>query len=179
MRAVRGALGAVLGFLLWPLPVLAGSPAPVARLYLTYAYEWSGYRCSENVPGDTTRVVNSDQALTTDASLQRLDLGLANVTGAILREVRMTLDVPHEVKVSRHPAAQWQPDLDVKGRWIAKVGDLGADGFRLVSRGGPLLLEIPLAPSHVRYTVSTTNRGATVGQFTVQRTPRRGAHPAC
>ena len=170
----------VLALLLLPALVQAAQKAPLARLYLAYAYEWNHYRCSENVPGDMVRLVYAPTPLTTAMSLQRLDLGVTNLSPAVFRETRLTIDLPPSVVASPHAQATWVPDPAMKGRWSALVGDLGAGLMRLASPTGPLLLEVTSTVAvSVRYTLSTTNQGALAGSFAVQRTRPRGVDEGC
>ena len=176
----RGFLGwLVPALLLLPTLVEAGPP-PIARLYLAYAYEWNHYRCSENVPNDTARLVYVHTPLTTPMSLQRLDLGVTNTSPTVLRETRLVLDIPATVTATPHASATWVADPNIKGRWSTSVGDLGVGLMRLASPTGPLLLEVknPVAVS-IRWALSTTNQGALVGQFAVQRTAPRRVEDGC
>ena len=172
----------VISSLIALLPALAqaAEKAPLARLYLAYAYEWNHYRCSENVPGDMVRLIRSHTPLTTAMSLQRLDLGVTNLSSTVLRETRLTIDLPPSVVASPHAQARWVADPAMKGRWSALVGDLGAGLMRLASPTGPLLLEVKGAIAvPVRYTMSTTNHGALADMFSVQRTRPRGVDAGC
>lgn len=79
--------------------------------YLMYAYEWGGYRGSENNPWSPGgRLINPPEPITRptfDASW-RLDLGIYNGMTEAARNVVLTLRIPPDATVTSRADEAWQ-----------------------------------------------------------------------